>query len=791
MDALNKHDTENGTLNKPPMFTREDFDTWKVRMEGFIRNQDFKLWKSVPEGPYIPTIVAAGVGGAVVPKDPSMYSDEDYKKMEVDSKALWLIQMSIPNSIIHAFKKCKSAKELWNSLQQMYEGSDDVKENKKDMLKEKFENFCHENNENMSSQYLRYVQLVDELTTAGVTLDNQDVLRKFLRSLPKFWNIYPVTIRRTENLKTLTLGELFGILSAYQMEIDLQESKPSAAFPSGSAALYVPTQNSSFQGYQPVFHSTALPSQPNTTYPKTSTPSSSNTIPFTQSVSLVTSGPGALLAEETNYFHLCQEDLEGIPADDLEEIDINYQMAMISFSAKKFYQRTGRQFKKHNMKTGFGLDKSKIRCYNYRQLGHFARECKAPRNQQQQENGKTTSKQQIKPSMQMLLSIMIFQTGAFKQKMHQSQTMPSWQMMPVHHSRDKFLSQGEKFEKIWKMNSISNLAKGKTAGLGYNSVEPPVVYTPQVDVKCKPEIKLVFDEELGIHMVDSESEVSDNTSVEDTTKEEVVVPEIKTKTVSKRKNHKSKQINTTVFVKPKQSTEHNKGTISSEENTTDSQNSKQNNYVSNPSVHNRKKGNGPSKSNLKSGPKDKVSQAERQQLISCLMCGDSDHFAADCLYNPSRRSQPIRQSKPSYRHFRQSFSSSEDNQSVSEKRKSKSRKKPSEAAPASDEKRKEKHSKSSEALPRSSLHNQKTRPSPRRSSKACHKSTSDEKIKKPNPFMSTRKGNMTWTRKESEPPLTSSTSASSVLPNLHLKHFTYYDAEGKPKTTMAWVPKRH
>ncbi|KAD7117967.1 hypothetical protein E3N88_05235 [Mikania micrantha] len=144
----------NGTLNKPPMFTPEDYDTWKVRMEGFIGNQDFKLWKSVLEGPFIPTVPAAGAGGAPVPKDPALYSDEDYKRMEVDSKALWLIQMAIPNSIIHAFKKCKSAQELWNSLQQMYEGSEDVKENKKDMLKQKFENFCQQNNEKMTSQYL-------------------------------------------------------------------------------------------------------------------------------------------------------------------------------------------------------------------------------------------------------------------------------------------------------------------------------------------------------------------------------------------------------------------------------------------------------------------------------------------------------------------------------------------------------------------------------------------------------------------------------------------------------------
>ncbi|KAD5508200.1 hypothetical protein E3N88_15903 [Mikania micrantha] len=335
MAALNKHDTENG--------------------------------------PCIPTVPVAGAGGTPVPKDSALYPDEDYKRMEVDSKALWLIQMAIPNSIIHAFNKCKSAQELWNSIQQMYEGSEDVKENKKDMLKQKFENFCQQNNEKMTSQYLRYVQLVDELVVAGVKMENQDVIRKFLRSLPHAWNIYSVAIRRAENLRTLKLSELFGILSAYQMEIDAQEPK-SLHVKSGSAAIYAPINIPPYQSYPPIYHPTSTPLA---TFNETSTQSSTHLNSFTNPSPPLTSGQGALMAEETNCFHLCQKDLDGIPTDDLEEMDINFQMAMISFRAKMFYYRTGRQFKKHNMKTWFGLDKSKLKCFNCQQLGHFARECKS------------------------------------------------------------------------------------------------------------------------------------------------------------------------------------------------------------------------------------------------------------------------------------------------------------------------------------------------------------------------------------------------------------------------------
>ncbi|GJX54754.1 putative ribonuclease H-like domain-containing protein [Tanacetum coccineum] len=74
------------------------------------------------------------------------------------------------------------------------------------------------------------------------------------------------------------------------------------------------------------------------------------------------------------------EDLEHIDHDDFEEMYLKWQVAMLSIRVKRFYKKTERKLI-FNSKEPIGFDKTKVECFNYHRRGHFARECRAPRNQ--------------------------------------------------------------------------------------------------------------------------------------------------------------------------------------------------------------------------------------------------------------------------------------------------------------------------------------------------------------------------------------------------------------------------
>nr|GEV43616.1 hypothetical protein [Tanacetum cinerariifolium] len=78
---------------------------------------------------------------------------------------------------------------------------------------------------------------------------------------------------------------------------------------------------------------------------------------------------------------LDNEDLRKIDQDDLEEMDLKWQVVMLSMRMKRFYKKTRRKLEFNRKETiGFDKTKVKVKCFNCHRRWHFARDYKIARN---------------------------------------------------------------------------------------------------------------------------------------------------------------------------------------------------------------------------------------------------------------------------------------------------------------------------------------------------------------------------------------------------------------------------
>nr|GEX50195.1 hypothetical protein [Tanacetum cinerariifolium] len=89
----------------------------------------------------------------------------------------------------------------------------------------------------------------------------------------------------------------------------------------------------------------------------------------------------AFLANQPNGSQLVHEDLEQIHEDDLEEIDLMWQLSLLSMRTKRFFQKTGKKITINGSDIA-GYDKAKVECFNCHNMRHFTQECRVLRNQE-------------------------------------------------------------------------------------------------------------------------------------------------------------------------------------------------------------------------------------------------------------------------------------------------------------------------------------------------------------------------------------------------------------------------
>ncbi|GJR51392.1 ribonuclease H-like domain-containing protein [Tanacetum coccineum] len=257
-------------------------------------------------------------------------------------------------------------KSLWDAIKSRVGGNDESKKMHRNVLKHQFENFTTAPNESLDKAYDRFQKLISQLEVHAAPVSKEDINQKFLRSLPPSWSQIALIMRNKPDIDQTDIDDLYNNLRVYEDEMKRSSSSTSNS------------QNLAF-----------LSSENTSSTNEVSTASGNfgvNTAGGTSSTSQVSSTPGAdevvcsFFAQQTTSPPLDNEDLQQIDQDDLEELDIRWQVAMLTVRVQRFIQKTGRNLD-FKGKQPVTFDKSKVECYNCHRKGHFAKECKSGRNQ--------------------------------------------------------------------------------------------------------------------------------------------------------------------------------------------------------------------------------------------------------------------------------------------------------------------------------------------------------------------------------------------------------------------------
>ena len=229
------HLAEGQSTTRPPLFNGENYNYWKVRMMIYIQANNYEEWVIISKGPKIPTKI---VGEAQVPKKEDEYDEGDYRLVQMNAKAKHTLYCALHPSEFNRISSCDTAKQIWDKLEVTYEGTNQVKESRINMLVHDYEMFKMDVDESIPSMFTRFTNITNSLKSLGKEYTNGEMVRKILRCLPRNWQPKVTAIQEAKDLNTLELDQLMGSLMTHEITMktheDHDKKKKSIAFKSST-----------------------------------------------------------------------------------------------------------------------------------------------------------------------------------------------------------------------------------------------------------------------------------------------------------------------------------------------------------------------------------------------------------------------------------------------------------------------------------------------------------------------------------------------------------------------------
>ncbi|GJX77462.1 ribonuclease H-like domain-containing protein [Tanacetum coccineum] len=251
-------------------------------------------------------IVTKYVDGKETIIPPTSLEEKTHRSAELKTRSTLL--MALPNEHQLKFNSYKDAKTLMQAIENRF-------------------------GEVIEQTYERLQKLISQLEMHGEVIPQEEINQKFLRSLSQEWTMHTIVWRNKPEIETLSLDDLFNNLKAYESEV-----KGTSSSTTNSHNVAFLSSNSTNSATRAV----------NTTQGVNTASTQGAADNSTTIENLSDAVIYSFFASQPSIPQLDNEDLQQIHPDDIEVMDLRWNIAMLTMRSRIFLMNTQRKLDMDN-----------------------------------------------------------------------------------------------------------------------------------------------------------------------------------------------------------------------------------------------------------------------------------------------------------------------------------------------------------------------------------------------------------------------------------------------------------
>ncbi|GKB16870.1 integrase, catalytic region, zinc finger, CCHC-type containing protein [Tanacetum coccineum] len=192
-----------------PMLDITDFKSWQQRIWLYYKGKDHGKYilQSIDEGPFkmgrCRDEVATGTDG------PYLGPEQD--------------RVGLPRDIYKLINHNTDAKDIWDNVKMLLEGSELTKDDRESQLYDEFEHFRQHKGENIHNYYVMVTKLINDMRHIKMTMPKIQLNSKFVNNMLPEWGRFVMVVKLNMGLKESNHDQLYAYLK--QHELHANENK--------------------------------------------------------------------------------------------------------------------------------------------------------------------------------------------------------------------------------------------------------------------------------------------------------------------------------------------------------------------------------------------------------------------------------------------------------------------------------------------------------------------------------------------------------------------------------------